>query len=226
MFSDERRAEVQRRATDGWRVEDLIGKAEIGLSCCDSPILLDSIYHDILVHDSKAPNILQTMKRNVSTQDFDRLPSIMFLQSGDDYIRSSHLLNEGKNELDMYFGMPPFLLCGHAFELLLKAFLRATGWSVKQLATRLGHDLRRLYQKAVEGGLQNNLDHNEKMQLDLLASLSISPHFHSRYTQIGGLAKPELLVLYHIYEKLNAEIRPVVEADFESWRRGIIGDGS
>ena len=47
-FSDERRVEVQRRTPDGWRVEDLIGKAEIELSCCDGPIPLDSIYRDLL----------------------------------------------------------------------------------------------------------------------------------------------------------------------------------
>ncbi|MGH6898041.1 MAG: Uma2 family endonuclease [Geminicoccaceae bacterium] len=48
VFSDERRVEVQRRAPDGWRVEDLIGKAEIGLACCDDPIPLDAVYRDLL----------------------------------------------------------------------------------------------------------------------------------------------------------------------------------
>ena len=47
-FSDERRVEVQRRTADGWRVEDLIGKAEISLACCDGPIPLDVIYRDLL----------------------------------------------------------------------------------------------------------------------------------------------------------------------------------
>jgi Uma2 family endonuclease len=48
VFSDERRVELQRRASDGWRVEDLIGKAEIGLPCCDAPIPLTAIYRDLL----------------------------------------------------------------------------------------------------------------------------------------------------------------------------------
>ena len=48
LFSDERRVEVQRRTPDGWRVEDLIGKAEIELSCCADPIPLDSVYRDLL----------------------------------------------------------------------------------------------------------------------------------------------------------------------------------
>jgi Uma2 family endonuclease len=48
VFSDERRIEVQRRTRDGWRVEDLIGKAEIDLSCCNSPIELAAIYRDLL----------------------------------------------------------------------------------------------------------------------------------------------------------------------------------
>jgi Uma2 family endonuclease len=48
VFSDERRVEVQRRTQDGWRVEDLIGKAEIKLSCCSSPVELTAIYRDLL----------------------------------------------------------------------------------------------------------------------------------------------------------------------------------
>ena len=49
LFSDERRVEVQRRTSDGWRVDDLIGRAEIELSCCASPIPLDAVYRDLLV---------------------------------------------------------------------------------------------------------------------------------------------------------------------------------
>ena len=48
VFSDERRVEMQRRMADGWRVEDVIGKAEIALSCCSTPIPLDLIYRDLL----------------------------------------------------------------------------------------------------------------------------------------------------------------------------------
>ena len=48
VFSDERRVELQRRTSEGWRVEDLIGKAEVELSCCDRSIPLDAIYRDLL----------------------------------------------------------------------------------------------------------------------------------------------------------------------------------
>jgi Uma2 family endonuclease len=48
VFSDERRVELQRRTPGGWRVEDLIGKAEVELSCCSSPIPLDAVYRDLL----------------------------------------------------------------------------------------------------------------------------------------------------------------------------------
>jgi hypothetical protein len=87
------------------------------------------------------------------------------------------------------------------------------------------HDLNKLYEAKREG-FRTKLDHNEEKRLDLLASLGISPQFHSRYTQIDGLAKPELPSIYEIYDKLNEEIRPAVEADLERWRRGIIGDAS
>jgi Uma2 family endonuclease len=48
VFSDERRVEVQRRTADGWRVEDLIGNAQIRLCCCNAPIPLGAIYRDLL----------------------------------------------------------------------------------------------------------------------------------------------------------------------------------
>jgi Uma2 family endonuclease len=47
VFSDERRVEVQRRTPDGWRVEDLIGQAEIALSCCGTPVALEAVYRDL-----------------------------------------------------------------------------------------------------------------------------------------------------------------------------------
>ena len=48
VFHDERRVELQRRTAEGWRVEDLIGKAEIRLSCCEDPIALEAVYGDLL----------------------------------------------------------------------------------------------------------------------------------------------------------------------------------
>jgi Uma2 family endonuclease len=47
LSSAERRAELQRRTSDGWRVEDLIGQAELMLACCTGPIPLDAIYSDL-----------------------------------------------------------------------------------------------------------------------------------------------------------------------------------
>jgi Uma2 family endonuclease len=47
VFSDERRVEVQRRTPDGWRVEDLIGQAEIALACCEAPVPLEALYRDL-----------------------------------------------------------------------------------------------------------------------------------------------------------------------------------
>ena len=55
VFSDERRAEVQRRTADGWHVEDLIGRAEISLAYCNSPIPLDAVYRDLLPDKAAEP---------------------------------------------------------------------------------------------------------------------------------------------------------------------------
>ncbi len=45
---DEPQVSLLRRTADGWRIEDLIGQAEIRLSCCDDPIPLEAIYRDLV----------------------------------------------------------------------------------------------------------------------------------------------------------------------------------
>jgi Uma2 family endonuclease len=47
-FHDERRIILQRRETEGWQVEDLIGQASITLGVCDGPIPLEALYRDLL----------------------------------------------------------------------------------------------------------------------------------------------------------------------------------
>jgi Uma2 family endonuclease len=47
-FADERRVELQRRTADGWRVEDLIGQAELELPRCAAPIPLEALYRNLL----------------------------------------------------------------------------------------------------------------------------------------------------------------------------------
>lgn len=49
VFSDERRVEVQRRTPEGWKVEDLIGRAALDLNCCATPIPLESVYRDMVL---------------------------------------------------------------------------------------------------------------------------------------------------------------------------------
>lgn len=60
VFSDERRVEVQRRTAGQWRVEDLIGKAEIDLSCCTAPIPLEAVYRDLLADDGSPASMAKS----------------------------------------------------------------------------------------------------------------------------------------------------------------------
>jgi Uma2 family endonuclease len=55
VFSEERRVELQRRTGDGWRVDDLIGRASIDLNCCITSIPLDALYRDLLPEDEASP---------------------------------------------------------------------------------------------------------------------------------------------------------------------------
>lgn len=48
VFSDDRRVEVQRRTSEGWKVEDLIGQAALDLRCCGASVPLDAVYRDLL----------------------------------------------------------------------------------------------------------------------------------------------------------------------------------
>jgi Uma2 family endonuclease len=55
-FPDERRVTLLRRTPEGWRIEDLIGRASITLGCCESPIPLDALYRDLLPDRPEAPS--------------------------------------------------------------------------------------------------------------------------------------------------------------------------
>jgi len=45
-FHGERRVTLQRRSSEGWRVEELMGQASIALAPCESPIPLDALYRE------------------------------------------------------------------------------------------------------------------------------------------------------------------------------------
>lgn len=152
-------------------------------------------------------------------QDFDSQPAIMFLNGADDFVKSSEFLHARINELELCHCMPPIYLCGHGFELLLKAFLRAKGLSVDELRS-LGHGLLKLYDRAVDNSLQHTLDTTNRQLLELLDSVII----HTRYTHIGGLATPKLEPAYALFRELRAHIGPVVQLDFDRLVSGA-GDG-
>jgi Uma2 family endonuclease len=44
VASEDRHVEVWRRAEDGWRVQDLIGDAEVPLAIDDQPLPLAAVY--------------------------------------------------------------------------------------------------------------------------------------------------------------------------------------
>jgi Uma2 family endonuclease len=45
-FHGERRVMLQRRTPEGWRADELLGRASLMLACCEKPIPLDALYDD------------------------------------------------------------------------------------------------------------------------------------------------------------------------------------
>jgi len=126
----------------------------------------------------------------------ERSPPIAFFLSAESFLRTAihaHKATESAT-LKLRFDMPVYYLYSRPIELTLKAFLRAKGFTTKELANprRWGHDLLKLWDGCVERGL--TLDTHSRLTtgtvIDILAPYAASYEF--RYTQTGAKTLPTL----------------------------------
>lgn len=111
--------------------------------------------------------------------------------------------------------MPAYFLLTHGIELTLKAYLRHMGLTVEQLGARdLGHNLKALYARACELGLNDlyQLTAEDVEAFDLLVAVN---EFHQlRYIQTGFKTFPFWSVAEPFAVRLHQAVAPKV--GFES----------
>ena len=81
----------------------------------------------------------------------DKDMAVIFKADARDYMIAAENLRT--DEHSIYLVAPTYFLRSHAIELLLKAFLLANGWTVKQCWEKLGHQLGKAMHEAEAVGL-------------------------------------------------------------------------
>ena len=110
----------------------------------------------------------------------DRMSPVGLFNFAQSYWQSAVLLH--KSDPDVTHPKAPVtLLLAHAFELYLKSFLRARGYSVERLKGGFGHDFRKLVDEAKAQGLR--LDDEDQDIADILKEQETIRR--SRYIETG-----------------------------------------
>ena len=131
-----------------------------------------------------------------------------------DYLEAAIVVDQelGKGKKYWHISpMPAYFLLTHGLELTLKAYLRHQGLSVEQISTReLGHDLKALYTKACELGLNDlyQLTADDSSAFELLIEVN---EFHQlRYIQTGFKTFPSWAIVEPFAVRLHQAVAPKV----------------
>lgn len=138
------------------------------------------------------------------TVDYDP-PPINWLLCAKDYLELATLGFSDLKKQHFSRNLPIYLLCGHAFELTLKAFLACAGWTKQDLKNRFSHNLLELHAECVRNGLRPIEDDATAHDLDVLNSLHIGP-FLSRYPQAGLIPPHDPEGLLRICGEIQEEV--------------------
>lgn len=130
-----------------------------------------------------------------------------------EYIKAAALVDEDaakKSQRYMVSPIPAYFLAVHGIELTLKAYLRYSEVSVRDLSKKYGHDLHKCYRKAKELGLLNRFkEHaNDRAALELLADLNQGHGL--RYIKTGPKQFPHWSIVYPLAVRLHQAVAPVV----------------
>jgi hypothetical protein len=105
----------------------------------------------------------------------DRYTSISISNDAREFLDAAHLV---RREKPVWFAPTYFLVC-QSIELSLKAYLRGSGYSDKQLR-RLRHDLDACVAAARAAGVESHVTLSES---DAAAIAAINPYYHSKDLQ-------------------------------------------
>ena len=144
--------------------------------------------------------------------DQDRTSAVGLARYARDYYEAAEAADDvlgNKPGYEISAPAPGNALVAHAIELVLKAYLRHCGQSVRDIK-QLSHGLVRCWEKAVDLGLNNHVTLTDQ-ELEILRLIC---HLHAstqlRYIQIGCKEVPVYGPLQQLAEKLLDAICPVV----------------
>lgn len=154
---------------------------------------------------------------SVAASNSDRTSSIGLARYAKDYYEAAEGADELLGDRPGYEGFAPFPvmhLVAHSIELILKAYLRHRGRSVKDI-TNLGHELVECWKEACQLGLKDHVTLSEEN----LKILQLISHLHFsnqlRYIKTGWKKLPRYGPLQDLAEKLLDAICPVI--GYQEW---------
>lgn len=125
-----------------------------------------------------------------------------------DFSEAADIILEKKGESALF--PPLYYLYGHSIELALKAFLRTRGRSLDDLK-KLGHDIGKIYPKAMEAGLsaEVSLTTGQAEALELFSSYYMNKEFE--YIKTGYKKLPTTSVLRDAADALVSGLKRLCE---------------
>jgi hypothetical protein len=132
----------------------------------------------------------------------DRYTSMGISNDAREFLDAAHLV---RREKPVWFA-PTYLLVCQSIELSLKAYLRGSGYSDKQLR-RLGHDLDACVASARAAGVESHVNLSEA---DVAAVAVINSYYHSKdlqYSTSGYKSYPPPESLLALAERLWESLR-------------------
>lgn len=145
----------------------------------------------------------------------DRSPPIAYLLSAEAFLKTAVHAHQAlaAKTLRLRFDMPVYYLYSHAVELTLKAFLRTTGLTAKELSTkRWGHDLARLWNGCFERGLDLDLPTRLTAGAVVGALAPYAANYEFRYVVTGSRELPTLDAVQEGATLLHHAIEPTIAA--------------
>ena len=113
-----------------------------------------------------------------------------------------------KTKYSLHAPIPVQFLVAHSIELILKAYLREMGVSLRELEKHFGHNLLRCLHGALERGLPFKVDPNSMGALEALNELHVTTQL--RYIQTGAKSFPSQGPLTKLTKDLQDTISPIV----------------
>lgn len=118
-------------------------------------------------------------------------------------------------KLELPYLDPVLFLIGHSLEIILKARLRARGYTLRQLI-QLGHGLEDLIYEVEKDGGSVLISRDERDHVGLLVSLHGTQPFRTRYPVTGYVQLPDCQILIGAIDRLIELSKPECVAALHS----------